>query len=311
MKNQALFASTGSPLIGHGGPVQALACTAQGDQLASCDNLGVVRRWRPETGESAGDSIQAGCHAWCLAYSPSGRELAVGDEQGRVLRWDSQTGQARSPQVEGHLKTVHQVLYAADGESMLSCSADGFVTRWSAAGRPLMSRDLGVPVHSLAVSPDGSQWISGTETLLQRWDARTDRPLGKSIDWNGHMDGLCYSPDGKAFAHIHDNRLQQWEAETGRVLWKAAVHPSEELLCACYTPDGRELVTCSDGGRIHCWNAQTGEMLGAPIQGSQGLVQALAFTPEGLLFTGSENGSIGRWRGRAASLPLSAVEVDF
>lgn len=87
--------SAGQELRGHGGPVRALAATADGALLLSGSFDTSLIAWRP--GEAAALRVLRGHDGGinALALDPSGRHALSGGEDGRLVLWDLDTATAR------------------------------------------------------------------------------------------------------------------------------------------------------------------------------------------------------------------------
>ncbi|KAJ3992784.1 WD40-repeat-containing domain protein, partial [Lentinula boryana] len=75
-----------------------------------------------------------------------------------------------------------------------------------------------------------------------------------------------------------------------------------------FSPDGKRIVSGSDDDSIRIWNADTGEVIGNPLQGHSNAVTSVAFSPDGKkIVSGSDDSSIRIWdtdTGEAISVPL-------
>ncbi|KAJ3720294.1 WD40-repeat-containing domain protein [Lentinula guzmanii] len=75
-----------------------------------------------------------------------------------------------------------------------------------------------------------------------------------------------------------------------------------------FSPDGKRIVSGSDDDSIRIWNADTGEVIGNPLQGHSNAVTSVAFSPDGKkIVSGSDDSSIRIWdtdMGEASSVPL-------
>ncbi|KAG2010543.1 vegetative incompatibility protein HET-E-1 [Coprinopsis cinerea AmutBmut pab1-1] len=90
---------------------------------------------------------------------------------------------------------------------------------------------------------------------------------------------VAFSPDGLVLASgSHDHTIRLWNPQTGEA------------------QDGDILASGSSDWTIRLCNLQTGEPLGEPLQGHDGAVMSVAFSPSGdTLVSGSEDKTIRLW----------------
>jgi WD40 repeat protein len=161
-------------LDGHRGPVQGVAFSRTGDELASAGADGTVRRWR--TADHAPVGVALTGHqgaAWAVAYTPAGTGLAATGRDRTVQFWDRSGG----PPVD--------VLDGAE------------------AG-----------VDDLAFSPDGSLLAtSNGDHTVRVFDARTHRPVGRPMPGHaGWVDGIGFAPHASLLATTGDDgTVRLWD----------------------------------------------------------------------------------------------------
>ena len=63
-----------------------------------------------------------------------------------------------------------------------------------------------------------------------------------------------------------------------------------------FLPDGRYIVSSSEDWTIQVWDAQTGDLVGNPLQGHTNEVRSVACSPDGrYIVSGSYDETIGIW----------------
>jgi WD40 repeat protein len=158
-----------APLYGHGGPVRAVAFSADGRWLASgCDDA-VVRLYETAGGGLLRARLDAPGPVDAVAFAPDGQTLAAA-AAGCVLLWDTATRQVR----HGLMRPGAWLSVAAltPGGSVLTGGDDGAARLWDAAtGRALAAWDwrLG-PLRAVAASPDGMTAAACAGDAAVVWD---------------------------------------------------------------------------------------------------------------------------------------------
>jgi WD40 repeat protein len=189
---------------------------------------------------------------YVVAFSPDGSLLAagglaaVGDRSGVVRVWEAASGKERA-MLRGHVRGIIAVVFAPDGKTLATGSYDGEVRLWD------------VPA------------------LRLRRHFQAEETAGDGIR-------LAFSPDGKTLAVGGGGfRVALRDARTGarRRLLEGHKQP---ILALAFSPDGKHLASGSYDGVVKVWDVATGEPR-VSLSG-QAAVMALAFAPDGTLFSG-------------------------
>jgi len=151
------------------------------------------------------------------------------------------------------------------------------------------------PVISLAFSPDGGMFASGSmDTSIVLWDAATGKRIGDPLQ--GHqatVNALAFSPDGETLASVGCAFTdEQFCAGSELILWDLSQRPvscqvlpvhGHNVYAMTFSPDGATLATGSNDETIRLWDVASGAQVGDPISGHENGVTSLAFSPDGRL----------------------------
>jgi RNA polymerase sigma factor (sigma-70 family) len=133
-------------------------------------------------------------------------------------------------------------------------------------------------------------------------DSRTDLSLVHIHRRLKCADGRAFSPDGRFLADWAENpfgrsrmdHVYVWDTATGRLVASLAGGPRPGAANAAFAPDGRTFATASADGVIRLWEVATWR-LRAEFRGHRDLVTAVAFGPDGRLFTGGLDSAVLAW----------------
>jgi RNA polymerase sigma factor (sigma-70 family) len=178
---------------------------------------------------------------------------------------------------------------------------------------------------TLAIGPDFPEDFRGVPVRL--WDVTTGkagralqepRKLADGFDGAGpgmarrslrgarwymrSRDGRVFSADGRfladwaehPFGRSRIDHVCVWEVATGRAVATLAAGPRPGAANAAFSPDGRTFATASADGVVRLWETATWKVR-AELRGHRDRVTALAFGPDGRLYTGGLDTVVLGW----------------
>ena len=213
-----------------------------------------------------------------VASEPSATHLELEQGQVRLVRRDDQ----QAIEVEAGFYAV----VPADAEPLLQRPLPPRVRtpRLSLQGR----------FTSLAFSPDGQTFATGSNGHVDLWDPGSGEQR-TSHSWNGEwVHALAYSPDGKTLAMGGKNSrgARLWQVGTGQFVQLGGGGMIHRL---AFSPDGRTLALSRAQRSFQLWDAvQLVERWS--LSGHADTVTGLAFGPDNqTLVSGSEDGTVKVW----------------
>lgn len=214
---------------------------------------------------------------------------------------------------EGHSSVVSRVAISADGSRLLSTSSgysekgderDWSVRVWDSSGNELRRLDPPKRTHSLAISPDGQQALTGHMGLVLLWDLDNGEILQRmSLEpcepgGFSSVGSLVFSPDGRqALAGVWDGSVRLLDLTTGQEL--KLLKAVKEVMSVGFSSDGLRGGAGSGHGWydhsggdldnfVMVWDLNTGqEMCRFPT--GRNTATCVAFSPDGKqLLAGSD-----------------------
>ncbi len=289
-------------LRGHGGPVRALAVSADGERAVSgsFDTSAILWSLKRNAAEQVLRFHDSAVNA--VAFVPDGR-IVTGGEDGKIAIW--RPGEPKPAVVlKGHTAPIVSLAVSPDGATLASASWDRTVRLWSIAGdgAPRVLDGHSQNVNGVAFTPDSKALISaGYDLTLRIWPLSDGTPTivtlpaplnavavardGEIV--TGGADGRVFvlSPSGElrgqvqagetpiiAIAVSGDGALVAAAGIRGsvaiidrktRTVARTLVGPGLPVWSAAFLPDNRTLITGGTDRVIRRWDAMSGEHIGA------------------------------------------------
>ena len=285
-----LSAAAHAELRGHGGPVRALAVSADG-RLAlsgSFDQSAIF--WAVDEGTALAVLRFHDGAVNAAAALPHGR-FATGGEDGRVALW--RLGHP-SPErvIEGHQAAVVALAVAPDGGAIASASWDASARLTPlGAGEPRVFQGHQGNVNAVAFLPDGRVVTAGYDATVRIWPREPGEPEVRTLPTP--LNGIAVAPDGEIVAGGADG-VVRFLSPSGAIRAEVESGPTP-IIALAISPDGTRVAAASVAGSVAVVERSSARTL-FNLVGPGLPVWSLAFRPDGLeLLTGGTDRAVRRW----------------
>ncbi len=249
----------------HSGPINALAFSPDGTQLATASDDGTACLWDCATGNKL-FTFQHKGKVRSVAISPDGKKVATGSSgalNDAVSMWDAKTG-AQLATVNTSISNNRTLAFSPDS-TKLATHTDAKITYWDlATNTKLFTLQADGTVYSLAISPCGTKLAAGTwGNTVTVWDLTSQKALYtyKHLDW---VQSVAWSPDSTMLATgSYDKTVCFLNAHTGKKLDTITLQLSVNSIAFNHT--GTQLAIARVRG-IDIWNIGKSQKLGTILQ---------------------------------------------
>ena len=322
-------------MLGHVGPLRALAWSADGKRLASGGADRVIRVWEAATGRCVHTLVGHSAGVFDVAFSPDGAWLASASADSTVRLWELDSGQERHV-LRGHILPVYAVAFHPDGKRLASAGGDAAIKLWDAAAGTEMFTLQGheAAVGRLQFDATGSKlassgivrgtliWNLATRKVVERLRPTGDIALTADFDTgvfaapggeigildvkasdisrgNPGVNGI-HALDVSATARLvaiagADDTIRVVDRETDSTLATHRGHIGPARRVVLRR-DARKLASAGDDGAVRIWNVPDPNEPVPYSRHHEHNVTAASFSPDGsLLASGDYLGSIAVW----------------
>lgn len=287
-------------LVGHGGPIKALAVDPATSRALSGSFDYAMMVWDIGAEEPRRllrlDDHDGAVNA--VAFLPGGKSALAAGDDGAVALWDLQTGKL-THRFAGHTAKIVALAVSPDGRWAASASWDRTARLWDLTrleAGPVLTGHTG-PVNGVTFSGDSQRIYTasadGTIGLWNRVDGALQRPLHRH-GWGINVLARLPGSEQLVFGALNGS-VVSIDGETGEIVRQLSQHDRPVLALAVLERPGI-IATGGGDGLIRVLRSADGSPI-EEYRNPYGPVWALAFAPDGTaLYYGGLDDFATFWR---------------
>ena len=304
------------------GSIGSVTFSPDGNIIVSCGGNN-IHLWNPQTNQLLKTLIGHTESVNSVVFSPDGNTIASAGNDRTIRLWNANTRE-HIKTLMAHADSVSSVVFSSSGETIASAGNDRTIRLWNVNTGELLKTLTGhvEKVNTVAFSPDGKTIASGSGRLvyhgigedqgtcegqeIRLWNADTGEHIRTLTGHTSVVNSVFFSPDGNTIAsgsghwmgyestYSAGEEIRLWNAHTGEHIKTLTGH-DVVVSSVVFSPDGKLIVSGTEGGEIRVWDAHTGEHFKS-LKGHIDGISSLAFSTDGkTLASGGEDGTILLW----------------
>jgi WD40 repeat protein/DNA-binding SARP family transcriptional activator len=256
-------------LHGHQSRVERVNFSSEGRILASSSLHGPIQLWDAASARHLRQLTGHRGLVRAVAVSETRKLLACGSDDRRVYVWNTDSGHLLRA-LDGHSDMVRHVAFSPGGRYLVTGSHDRTLRVWDAESGKLVRLVEGANVRlqsTAAFSPDGALLCYGSDSgsvVILDLPSCAERTR---LDTGGETPvTVAFGAFGDLLAcGTREGAIRVWQRRAGAkdMLFDLRLDISPEgnsIWRVFFSPDGRQLVVCSDGGANRVIDVERGEV---------------------------------------------------
>lgn len=254
--------------------------------------------------------VIAGHLGWVrsIAVEPGNQWFATGAGDRMIKIWDLASGNLKLS-LTGHISAVRGLAISDRHPYLFSCGEDKMVKCWDLEQNKVIRQYHGhlSAIYSLALHPTLDVLItSGRDASARVWDMRTKAQVHVLSGHTGTVASVvCQEADPQVITGSMDSTVRLWDLAAGKAMTTLTHHKKSVRALATHPTKFSFASGSSGGNNIKTWTCPEGSLFGTMAH--ETIVNTLAINPDGVLFSGGDNGSM-KFFDYASGIPFQSMD---
>ncbi|KAI8138539.1 WD40-repeat-containing domain protein [Fennellomyces sp. T-0311] len=244
--------------------------------------------------------VISGHLGWVRAVTvePGNKWFATGAGDRTIKIWDLASGTLKLS-LTGHISTVRGLAVSPRHPYLFSCGEDKMVKCWDLEQNKVIRQYHGhlSGVYSLSLHPTLDVLVtSGRDATARVWDMRTKQNVHVLTGHTSTVsDVKCQEADPQVITGSMDSTIRLWDLAAGKTMGVLTHHKKSVRALAIHPTEFGFASGSADN--IKGWKCPEGTFI-QNYEGRKSIINTLSINPDGVIFSGGDNGSMGfhDWR---------------
>jgi len=296
-----------STFEGHNENVYSITFLPGTQEFCSAGADGRILRWNIQDDEQGPSPVFEGNEIIeVLTVSADGRLLACGSDRA-VVRIIPTSWQGPMYELTGHTDKINSLAFTPDSKGLVSAGVDGQVILWNIETRePSLLISAEEPINSVDISSSGKYLVAASDSgLIHLWDMDTNSDINVLDTENGSI-GVVRFRDNANYAVGYQSGLIVFRNVEDKTITESVRAHSAKITDIRFNEQLNQMATSSIDGFVKIWNYDDFTEPPVSLQDNDGIVYALALSPDGKsLVSGSQGNEGGR------SIIARSTHIDY
>lgn len=273
-------------LNGHTSSIYGVACSPDGQLIASASHDKTIKIWNSKTGQLVYTFDDKDLYGYALAFSPDSNTLYCSCGK-QIIIFDLPSRKKISS-LKGHYDVITSLVVAPDGTLISGCQ-DKNINIWEQPTSGKYYNLGGHPCHVwgmnpvyVALSADGDILISGSSAggIIKIWDWKQRTQTGVLGKETLDTSRVAISRDGMIAVGAGENQIYAWNLQTREEIYSLTLNEENRIWSISISQDSKALFASFQNGDVKIWNLFTGEEINT-LKGHLAATTCIAVNPDG------------------------------
>ncbi|KAF8590397.1 WD40 repeat-like protein [Ramaria rubella] len=232
-----------------------------------------------------------------VAVEPGNKWFATGAGDRVIKIWDLASGELKLS-LTGHISTVRGLGVSSRHPYLFSCGEDKMVKCWDLEANKVIRHYHGhlSGVYSLSLHPTLDILVtSGRDASARVWDMRTKAGIHVLSGHTATVAAVrCQESDPQVITGSMDSTVRLWDLAAGKTMVQLTHHKKSVRALAIHPTEYSFASASAGGNNIKKWMCPDGNFV-FNFSGHSAIINTLSVNPEGVFFSGGDNGTLTFW----------------
>ncbi len=281
---------------GHNKEVYSLAFLPGTQQFCSSGADGSILRWNIQDSQPEPSTVYEGDEIIeVLTVSDDGKLMACGSNNA-VIKIIPTSWQGTMHELTGHTNKIKSLVFTPDSKRLVSAGVDGQVILWNIETRePSVLISVEQAITSVDISRSGKYLVAASDNgIIHMWDMNGSSARNSIDTGNGSIEVVRFR-DNTSYAVGYQNGILELRGVEEEEIIESITAHTLKITDIRFNLELKQMATSSEDGFVKIWNYDDFTESPVSLEDNDGIVYALAFSPEGqILLSGNEGDVDGR-----------------